>query len=66
AKGPWLLGERFTAADVLWGSALTWVAAFKLIPESPVIQAYIDRFNARPAVQRARAKDADLIAAKGK
>ena len=24
ATGPWLLGERFTAADVLWGTALRW------------------------------------------
>ncbi len=66
AKGPCMLGERFTAVDVLWGSALTWAVAFKLIPESPVIQAYIDRFNARPAVQRARAKDAEILAARGK
>src|SRR5580704_2047034 len=25
SKGPWLLGDRFTAADVLWGTALTWM-----------------------------------------
>ena len=24
ARGPWILGERFSAADVLWGTALTW------------------------------------------
>jgi glutathione S-transferase len=31
AKGPYMLGERFLAVDVLWGSALTWVTAYKLI-----------------------------------
>jgi glutathione S-transferase len=62
AKGPWLLGERFTAADVLWGSALTWTTGFKLVPELPEIKAYLERFNARPAVARARAKDAELAA----
>jgi glutathione S-transferase len=62
AKGPWLLGETFTAADVLWGSALTWTTGFKLVPELPEIKAYIDRFNARPAVARARAKDTELAA----
>ncbi|MEO6362273.1 MAG: glutathione S-transferase, partial [Caldimonas sp.] len=30
ATGPWLLGERFTAADVLWGTALRWTTMFKL------------------------------------
>ncbi len=58
APGPWLLGERFTAADVLWGTALTWTTGFKLVPLMPVIQAYIDRWNARPSVARVKARDA--------
>jgi glutathione S-transferase len=62
AQGPYLLGEKFTAADVLWGTALSWITMFKLIPELPVIKAYVDRVNARPAVMRARAKDAELAA----
>ena len=63
AKGPHLLGERFTAADVLWGGALTWTTMFKMVPELPVITDYIGRFNARPAVGRTKAKDAELAAA---
>ena len=62
AAGPWLLGERFTAADVLWGTALRWTTMFKLVPETPVIAAYIARVGARPAVARAATIDADLIA----
>ena len=58
ARGTYLLGERFTAADVLWGTALSWTVMFGLVPETPVVKAYIDRVNARPAVVRARAKDA--------
>ena len=27
-RGPWLLGERFSAADVLWGTALRWTVMF--------------------------------------
>lgn len=61
-KGPYLLGEKFTAADVLWGMALGWTTMFKLVPELPVIKAYIDRVNSRPSVARARAKDAELVA----
>ena len=63
AKGPYLLGDRFSAADVLWGAALTWTTMFKLVPELPVITDYMARVNARPAVLRARQKDAELAAA---
>jgi glutathione S-transferase len=62
-KGPYLLGDRFSAADVLWGTALNWTTMFKLVPELPVIRAYIDRVLARPSMQRAAAKDAELVAA---
>ena len=60
ARGPYLLGERFTAADVLWGTALTWTTMFKLVPELPVIVDYMARVNARPAMARAQARDAAL------
>jgi glutathione S-transferase len=63
--GPWLLGERFSAADILWGSALAWTTAFKLVPELPEIMAYIERVKSRPAAQRAAAADAALAAAQG-
>lgn len=63
AKGPFLLGDRFSAADVLWGGALAWTTMFKLVPERPEIVAYIGRVSARPAVARVRARDADLAAA---
>ena len=61
-KGPWLLGDTFSAADVLWGGALNWTTMFKLVPGLPVIRAYIDRVLARPAMQRAAAADAALAA----
>jgi glutathione S-transferase len=63
--GPYLLGERFSAADVLWGTALGWTTMFKLVPELPEIMAYIDRVNSRPAARRAAAADAALAAAQG-
>ena len=59
-KGPYLLGERFSAADVLWGTALRWTTMFGLVPNLPVLKAYIERVGSRPAVERARAKDAEL------
>ncbi|TAM63792.1 MAG: glutathione S-transferase family protein [Rhodanobacter sp.] len=62
-KGPYLLGETFSAADVLWGSALNYFTMFKLVPELPVIRAYVERVLARPAMRRAAEKDAELAAA---
>ena len=56
--GPWLLGERYTAADTLWGTALGWMTKFGIIPGGPEIDAYLARFQARPAVQAAQAKEA--------
>lgn len=61
-RGPYLLGERFTAADVLWGNALRWTTMFKLVPESAAISSYIARVAARPAAVRAAKIDADLAA----
>ena len=63
AAGPYLLGEHFSAADVLWGMALGWTTAWKLVPETPAITAYLARINARPAMARAKARDAELAAA---
>ena len=63
--GPFLLGSRFTAADVLWGSALAWTTGFGLVPSSPAIERYLKAVHSRPALARARARDAELAAAQG-
>jgi glutathione S-transferase len=64
-KGPWMLGDRFTAADVLWGTALTWMTGFGLLEPVAPIKAYIDRWNARPSVARVAQIDTDLLKAQG-
>ena len=63
APGPYLLGEQFTAADVIIGSNLHWGMMWKLIPDLPEFQAYTTRLAERPAFQRAQAKDKELAAA---
>lgn len=53
-KGPWLLGENFSAADIVIGAGLNFgVRLFKMIPARPSFDAYIARCMARPAFQRA-------------
>jgi len=54
--GPWLLDDRFCAADVVIGNYLSLcVETFKILPPRPVFAAYIERCKARPAYQRALA-----------
>src|SRR4051794_39039193 len=62
AAGPYLLGDRFTAADVLWGTALGWTMHFKLVPERPEFVAYRDRIAARPAAVKVNAEDVEMAA----
>src|SRR5712672_4220657 len=53
-KGPWILGERFSAADIAIGSGLNFaVRLFKMVPPRPSFDAYIARCVERPAFQRA-------------
>ena len=54
AKGPWILGANFSAADVAIGSSLNFARMFKMLPPRPSFDAYIDRCIARPAFQRAQ------------
>lgn len=59
APGPWLLGQKFTAADVLLGSSAVFMRAFKLLPDSTVLDDYASRCLQRPAYQKALAIDAN-------
>ena len=59
-KGPWLMGEQFTAADVVLGSHIRWGMMFKTVPERPEFSAYAARIAARPAAQRAEARDKEF------
>jgi glutathione S-transferase len=54
ARGPWILGENFSAADIAIGSALNFsVRLFKMVPSRPSFDGYLERCVARPAFQRA-------------
>jgi glutathione S-transferase len=63
--GPFLLGERFTMADVTMGTTLNFMLRFKMIDPKPAFVDYVARLSARPAWQRAAAINAREIAAHG-
>lgn len=53
APGPFICGERFTAADVYVGSSLGWGMMFGTIEKRPVFEDYVARLQARPAAMSA-------------
>jgi glutathione S-transferase len=56
ARTPYILGDEFSAADVIYGSAVQFFKG-SLFPDRPHYNAYLERLSARPAYQRAQAKD---------
>jgi glutathione S-transferase len=62
SEGPYILGTQFSAADILWATALAWTVEFKLVPEAPVVMEYIARVLARPSLVRGQKKDEELAA----
>lgn len=65
SPGPWLLGERFTMADVILGATLRWMLGFGMIEKRPEFVAYADRLGERPALKAADARNAAIIAERG-
>jgi len=55
--GPFILGDRFTVADVLIGHTLGWAQAAGWPVESESLEAYLDRVQKRPAYARAKNRE---------
>jgi glutathione S-transferase len=62
AKGPFILGDQFTAADIIIGGGLFWGMNTKAVPERADLKPYADRTISRPAWKRVAEKDAQLFA----
>jgi glutathione S-transferase len=60
--GPWILGERFSAADVMIGAGVYFGLGFNILESRPPFEAYNERCAARPAFQRAVAIEAEAAA----
>lgn len=63
APGPYLLGDQFTAADVVLGASIHWGMTAGGLPKQPALVAYSERIAARPAFQRAMKRDEELAGA---
>ena len=53
----YLMGDQFTAADVVTGSGLRFGMGFGMIPKRPALVEYVGRLSAREAFKRAQEKD---------
>ncbi|HMI88581.1 MAG TPA: glutathione S-transferase family protein [Polyangiaceae bacterium] len=65
SKGPFILGENFSMADVIFGGTLRYMMMVKSIEPRPAFSAYVERLSARPALRRADAKNAEITEKKG-
>ena len=59
----WVCGERFTAADVYFGSQIIWGTQFGTLPKRDSFAGYVARLTERAAYKKAKATDEGLIAA---
>ena len=60
AKGPYVLGENFSMADIVFGGLIRFMMMVKSIDPRPSFTAYAERLAARPALQRAEARNAAM------
>lgn len=60
-KAEYIVGSRFTAADVYVGSHLMWGLQFGSIDKRPAFERYVERLAPRPAHMRATELDDALI-----
>ena len=63
--GPWLLGETFTMADVVFGGTVRWMTGFGMLDKRPEYMAYVERLDARPASLRAKEINARIVEERG-
>ncbi|HVY49039.1 MAG TPA: glutathione S-transferase family protein [Minicystis sp.] len=57
AKGPYVLGDSFSMADVILGGTLRYMTMFKMMESRPSFAAYVERLSGRPALKRAEAQN---------
>ncbi len=63
--GPWLLGESFSMADVVFGGTVRWMTMFGMLDKRPEYMAYVERLNERPAQKRAREINDRIVEERG-
>ncbi len=63
--GPWLLGDRYSMADIIVGATVRFMHRFNMLDRTDPLVAYAERLEARPALVAANKKNADIIQERG-
>jgi glutathione S-transferase len=63
--GPWLLGDRFSMADIIFGGTVRYMLMVKSLDPRPAFVAYAERLGARPASKAAQAKNEAVVKERG-
>ena len=58
SKNVYILGDSFTAADIMAGGGVYWMLKFNMITETPILKAYAERIADRPAFMKTMERDA--------
>ena len=64
-EGPYLLGERFSMADMVFGSTVRYMLRFGMMEQRTSLVDYVERLSARPASQRAEARNQAILVERG-
>jgi glutathione S-transferase len=65
SRGDYLLGNKFSMADVIFGGTLRFMLQFQMLDPLPLFVAYAARLGERPALTRADARNAAVMAEHG-
>lgn len=63
--GPYILGDRFSMADVILGGTVGYMLRFGMLEARPVWNEYVERISARPAKKAADARNGAVVVERG-
>ena len=64
-EGPWVLGDRFSMADVVFGGTVRYMLRFGMLETRKRFTDYAERIGERPAARAADAKNLAIVAERG-
>ena len=65
SSGDFILGDMFSMADVVFGGTVSYMVRFGMLTTTPALKPYLERLDARPARQRAEARNAAVVKERG-
>lgn len=64
-EGPYILGDRFTMVDMIFGGTVAYMLRFNMLESRPSFVSYLGRLESRDAKLRADAVNARIVGERG-